>query len=67
MHLFEGSQQSAVLACLVMSLLFSFIFPSLSCLVVVCGCALCVCVEVAHSPKFPSEELELNSFIRYSE
>ena len=38
----------------------------LLCVVVVC--VLCVvCVEVAHSPKFRSRELELNSFIRYSE
>ena len=27
----------------------------------------CVCWRAAHSPQFPSRELELNSFIRYCE
>ena len=35
------------------------------CVVLWCLCG--VCVEVAHSPKLPSQELELNSFIRYCE
>ena len=86
MHLFEGSQLSAVSSRLFSSLSSSLLSLSpssftvyvvcvcgvLLCVAVccgcVCGCALCcgvcaVCVEVAHSPKFPSEELELNSLI----
>ena len=38
------------------------------CVVVCVWCVLCVVfVEVARSPKFRSEELELNSFIRFCE
>ena len=43
----------------------------LSCLVVCVGVRVCwrvcVCWRAAHSPQFPSGELEYNSFIRYSE
>ena len=71
-----------VLSCLVLSDVLSCLVVSclvLSCLVLcLVSCVSCVCVclvvcwrvcvwRAAHSPQFPSGELEYNSFIRYSE
>ena len=49
------------LSCLVLSC------RVLSCLVVCVCVGVRVCWRAAHSPQFPSGELEYNSFIRYSE